>query len=154
LDERAHEVAAIPTGATVSGTGAGVVTGFLAGAVSLLRRHDRELVCRGCGAVVAFVAMRPLSLMKVTDPEGHPVNPDGAASAIREVSTLRGDREAAGASDAELLRIDSQINYLRKAAGEPIYQLTCRDCQTRHVVSAPALSHLTRTSRISRVQLK
>jgi hypothetical protein len=131
----------------------GAVTGLLAGAASVLRGHDRELVCRGCRAVCAFVTMRPLSMIKVRDVRGYQVSPDGAASAMRGLRTLQAARGADGAGEVELARIASQIAYLRDVGGEVIYQLACGDCRTRHVVSLPDLSRLIRRARTSRVEL-
>ena len=135
-------------------TAAGRVTALLSGAASLLRGHDRELVCLGCGAVLAFVRIRPLSMITVTDVHRYDINPDGAVPALEGLRTLHRQRAAEGASDAELARIASQIAYLRKVGGEVIYQLACDDCQARYVVSLPELSRLIRTSRISRVELR
>jgi hypothetical protein len=86
------------------------------------RRVEKDLPCPACGDILAAAvyARRPGDLV-LTPLDAHPVRPDSAAVQIR----LAQHDHTAG-EPARRLAAPDRLAFLRRNAGEPIYDLRCR----------------------------
>ena len=118
-----------------------------ANVVAMFRGYDRELVCSHCRSVIAWIRLRPFSLMKIRDTNTQEVTPLGGAVAMRAAEVRLADAEAAtsdSTEDGEVRAARRHVDYLRREAGEVIYELKCPTCGTRYDRSLP---HLTKDVR-------
>jgi hypothetical protein len=129
---------------------------------SLVRRYERELVCGRCRAVLAWVRLRPVALMHVRDTTGAEVTPLGCRSALGIAERRLGQARAAGAAGrpqaldeyAGIAACEREMAYLRREAGEVMYEFRCRACRARYVRSLPDLAAAVRRAGGSRVELR
>jgi hypothetical protein len=129
---------------------------------SLVRRYERELVCGRCRAVLAWVRLRPVTLMHVRDTAGAEVTPLGCRTALGIAERRLGQARAAGAAGRPqaldeydgIAACEREMTYLRRKAGEAMYELRCRACRARYLRSLPDLAAAVRRAGGSRVELR
>ncbi|MCU1603867.1 MAG: hypothetical protein JWP46_332 [Modestobacter sp.] len=129
---------------------------------SLVRRYERELVCGRCRAVLAWVRLRPVALMHVRDTTGAEVTPLGCRTALGIAERRLGQARAAGAAGRPqaldeydgIAACEREMAYLRREAGEVMYEFRCRACRARYVRSLPDLAAAVRRAGGSRVELR
>ena len=125
------------------------------------RRYERELVCARCRSVMAWVRLGLWSLMRIHDGSGAEVTPLGGATAIRLAETRLADAEAADAAGSSLAQDQYRgvaasrrdLEYVRRAAGEVVYELRCPSCRARYLWSLPDLTAAVRRADSGRVVL-
>jgi hypothetical protein len=125
------------------------------------RRYERELVCARCRSVMAWVRLGLWSLMHIRDGAGAEVTPLGGGTAIRLAQTRLADAEAADAAGLPQAQDQyrgvaasrRELEYVRRVAGEVVYELSCPSCQARYVRSLPDLTAAVRRADSSRVVL-
>lgn len=127
---------------------------------SLFRGYDRELTCSRCRAVIAWIRIRPFALLQIRDPAGHQVTPLGGSVAMRVMQSRLGRLAEETPPpyevedhEREVARVHRDIGYLRKEAGEVIYELECV-CGARYLRSLPHLTAGVRRATGSRVELR
>ena len=129
---------------------------------SLARRYERELVCGRCRAVLAWVRLRPVALMHVRDITGAEVTPLGCRTALgiteRRLGQARADGAAGRARALDeydgIAACEREMAYLRREAGEVMFELRCPACRARYVRSLPDLASAVRRADGSRVELR
>lgn len=123
---------------------------------ALVRGYDRELVCGQCRSVMAWIRLGLWRLMRIRDVHGVEVTPLGGEVAVRVVRTRLADAEAASADpnfDLDVHALHRDLDYLRAAAGEVMYELECPTCRARYWRSLPALAAAVRAAPAGRVTL-
>jgi hypothetical protein len=125
----------------------------------LVRRYERELVCVRCRSVMAWVRLGLWSLMRIRDTAGAEVSPLGGGTAIRVAETRLADAEAAEAAGLPVA-LDPyrgvaasrrDLDYVRRVAGEVVYELACPSCRARYLRSLPDLTAAVRRADSGRV---
>lgn len=111
-----------------------------------LRGRDVELRCGQCEAIFARVHVgavyRTLDVRMIDT--GAPIMPRPGYSVNEEARQRMARAEQSG--DRELIEAQHRVGaYLRRVAGEIIYDLACR-CGLRYVRSSPDLSREIRTT--------
>ena len=127
----------------------------------LFRRYERELVCARCRSVMAWVRLGLWSLMRIRDPSGAEVTPLGGGTAIRLAETRLADAQAADAVGVPLAQDQyrgvaasrRELEYVRRQAGEVVYEVRCPSCRARYVRSLPDLTAAVRGADSGRVVL-
>jgi hypothetical protein len=132
------------------------------GVWSFLRGYDRELVCRRCLNVVAFVGLRPLSSsLRVRHVDGYEINPMGGwllhqtqqQVAADEQAVATGAPDGADAAD-DLVAQRQRLSYLKASAGEVVFEFHCPNCGATYLRSLPDLTVDVRHAATGRVLLK
>lgn len=133
------------------------------GMASVLRGHQRELVCTRCLNLVASVALRPFQHPEVTHASGPAVHPmsTGMAEGLaktRLAAARAAARDPLFAHDPELPAAirdgAAELAYLDQQAGERVYELCCTGCGARYLRSMPHLSRMVRRAPADRVPLR
>ena len=127
----------------------------------LFRRYEREPVCARCRSLLAWVRLGIWRLTSVRDTRGEEVTPLGGATAIRVAQTRLSDAEAADAAGLPAAQDQyrgvaasrRELEYLRRGAGEVVYELRCPSCHARYVRSLPDLTAAVRRGNSGRVVL-
>ncbi len=101
---------------------------------AMFRGYDRELVCSRCRSVIAWIRLRPFSLLQIRDTLGHEVTPLGGTVAMGAAEVELSDAKAAAdaSGDGNVRAAQRRIDYLRREAGEVFYAFTCPNCATRY----------------------
>jgi hypothetical protein len=127
----------------------------------LLRRHERDLVCDRCGAVVARARVGPVALIEVRDAAGVAVAPLSGAVAAGVARVRLSAAEAAAdrvgrypGEDLEVLAARRAVEYLREQLGELAFDLACPSCEGRWWRSLPELAAAVRAGGTDGVRLE
>jgi hypothetical protein len=127
----------------------------------LVRRYERELVCSRCRGVIAFIRLRPMSLLQIRDTAGYEVTPLLGSTAMQVAERRLAEARAADAAGRPealdeydgVAACEREIGYLRRTAGEVMYDFRCPACRARYVRSLPDLTAAVRRAENSRVPL-
>lgn len=115
-----------------------------------LRRDERELACGSCGRIFAHVTLRTLTgLLRIGHVEGYQLQPHRGALVLRQTEERLARAEAAGtaagsdgtqpsAARRDAARARNDLVYLRREAGELIYEFDCT-CGAKILRSPPDL---------------
>ncbi len=124
--------------------------------LAIFRGYDRELVCSQCRSVIAWIRLRPFSLIAIRDTLGQDVTPFGGTVALGAAEVELSDAKAVGdsAGDGDVRAARRRIDYFRREAGEVFYEFTCPNCGTRYDRSLPHLTKDVRHAPAGRVALK
>jgi hypothetical protein len=88
------------------------------------RQVRKLLTCPGCGVVVAeAVLVAWLGKLELTSTEGRLLQPTAVWLQVGSAQ----QQLAAATSVAESLQAQSRLDFLRRNAGELVYDLTCRN---------------------------
>jgi hypothetical protein len=109
---------------------------------TMLRSHDRALVCARCAEAMGSIHLAPFFLpVTVRALDGTQVTP---RTAMTMHDVLRG-RIAAETDAFTLIRLHEQVAYVRAQAGELVYELTC-PCGAHYLRTLPRLHRQVRTA--------
>ncbi|MDQ2726682.1 MAG: hypothetical protein M3Y91_02185 [Actinomycetota bacterium] len=128
---------------------------------NLLRGHAGELICSCCHGLIARAQMRPLGGIRVYDPDGGRIAPLGGVTAMAIAQTRLAHAEAASAgatgsdrdADGEVGVAQSHVEYLRREAGELVFDLICPNCRSHYLRSSPDLARSVQHEQGGRVSL-
>jgi hypothetical protein len=117
--------------------------------VSVFRRVTKKLLCPRCGDVLADADYRPMAgSLALSAPGGHQLTPQmGAIHTPRAEQELASASSPAGADEAR-----ERLEFIRRHAGELIYDLPCHRGHYT-LATAPQITEALRRARGDKVSL-